>query len=294
MTGILVTLLCSVFAAFYFITNDIFKIRGDVFVFWRSAFSTLALLPVIFFLDWNVPLPICLIVALANVFYTFGDIYLFNANKKYSASAITRILVCRNMVLFCVWPLLFHDYALRLFENKAILLGSFLLISTSTFALFKMGRNSIGREIIFAAIPALLFLSIGELFVGIAVKGRSTLDFALSLAFVASVTMATLSGAVLVIKSGWEKNIPLFEGSWVKSGIINAFFFLGVVTTKSIGISLLENPGYFGAMVTIYTLWIYLLHKYWLKRRELADPRLGFIVVLCSIGLAYLSVYIPK
>jgi hypothetical protein len=294
MIGIIFTLVCSFFAAFYFITNDIFKIRGDVFVFWRSVFAALILIPFAPFLSWDGGLVAYTFVAIANILYSFGDIYLFNATHKYSASAITRILVCRNIILFCLWPLIYADYGLRLASNHVVLLGSFSLILISTLALYKMRKSPMGREIILAALPALLFLSSAELFTGIAVKGKMTLDFALSAGIVASVTMSFISAAILFYKSKCGDVIALYDGPWRRAATINAVLFIGVIITKSVGIAALENPGYFGAMVTIYTLWIYLLHRYWLKRTELADPRLGFVVVACSIGLAILSLQIPK
>jgi hypothetical protein len=63
---------------------------------------------------------------------------------------------------------------------------------------------------------------------------------------------------------------------------------------KGMAIAALENPGYFGASVSIFTLWIFLLHRFWFKRKEVTDPRLGFVVAICSVLVAVLAVQMPR
>jgi len=294
MEGVLFTLVCSFFAAFYFIINDIFKLRGDVFVFWRSAWTALFLLPVIPFLVWDYQVTFYLAIAGAAVFAALGDMFMFNATRKHSAAALSRIIISRNILLFCLWPFILDGYWERLIANSYVFWGSCFFILLSTFALFKMRHNPVSVAVIMAGLPVIVFLTFCDLLFAWGINGKPGISDAIIVTFISGVVMSLVSGLTIYFMSIRKGDNSIMQGRWLGAGIVNGALFIGVSSTKSVALAHLENPGYFGAMVAVYTLWIFLLHKYWLKQKDLADPRLGFIVVLCSIALGILALQIPK
>jgi hypothetical protein len=294
MEAIGFTLLCSVLAAFYFMTNDVFKIRGDVLIFSRSVAMVIVLLPVLPFLEWDKPLSFYVLIVIAGAAAGLGDIYYFSATRVYSASALSRITSSRHIVLFCLWPFLLAGYWERLSANMLVFGGSIALVSLSCWVVYKMRKSPVNIEIIAAALPGMAFLIVSDLTLALGVLTDTSLLNALSVGLVMGCSMAVVSGALLLIKGVHTEPQVWGEGAWIKAGLANGTLLVGVVVTKTIAIGGLENPGYFGAMVAVYTVWIYLLHKYGLKRAEPTNPKLGFLLVACSIGLGLLAIQIPK
>ncbi len=295
MEAIFSTFICSIFAAFYFICNDLFKIRGDVFVFWRSVFLVIFLLPVMPFLNWSYPLRFYMIIAGSGVLFALSDVFTFSATRTYSAAAISRIVVSRNIIMFFAWLFISDGYYERLIAHGYVLWGSMALMFISTWALVKMRHNPVSVKVLMAALPVIIFVTAGDLLFATGISGKLGLKEALLLTVVMGASMTVTAGCGLAFQSIREgQNIFFADNKWPKAGAANGALLICLVITKAISISYLENPGYFGAMVTIYTLWLFLLHKYWLKREDVTDPKLGFVVVLCSIGLGLLSLQIPR
>ncbi|MDD3020081.1 MAG: hypothetical protein PHX61_03755 [Alphaproteobacteria bacterium] len=294
MIGIFFTLACSVVAAFYFICNDFFSIRGDVFVFWRSVLATMMMLPLVPFLNWDYEPAFFLLAAGAALFAAAGDMLTFNASRVYSSSAIARVSQFRNVILFCLWPLIVTGYWDRLSSNLYILFGSFFLIVATAVVMFKMRKNAVGMKVIFASLPIIFCIGVSDIFFTLGIGQTSSWNMMIVIAIVFSSVMSVASGGWLLGYRAIGRPVDIFHGKWLKAGIINGALFIGVVVLKGFALSYLENPGLFGAMLAVYTLWLYLLHKYWMKREDHSDPRLGFVLVICSIALGILSAYIPK
>lgn len=293
MVSLFFTLVCSLFAAFYFIANDVFKIRGDLFVFLRSALLSVALLPFLVFVDWDRPASFYILMAAACLSAGVGDVLLFEGTKKYSAAALSRVIVSRNIIMFILWPLLMSDYRERLFADPGVLYASIALMCLSTWALNRMRRTPIGIAVIKAALlPMLLFIGC-DMLLATAVHGRPDAGDAFIGLWIAGVTN-TISAGCFLLWHGRKEKIEIFTRRNALIALVNAALFLVMVFTKTMAIAYLENPGYFAAMVGIYAFWIYLLHRFWLKRAETSDPRLGFIVVVCSIALGLLATQIPR
>ncbi len=294
MIGIVYTLACSVVAAFYFICNDFFSIRGDVFVFWRSVLATLIMLPFASLLNWNYDPAFFLLVAGAAFFAAGGDMLTFNASRIYSASAIARVSQFRNVILFCLWPLIVAGYWDRLSANPYILFGSTFLIVLTAVVMFKMRQSAVGMKVILATLPIIFCIGASDIFFTLGIGQTSSWNMMMVIAIIFSVVMSVTSGIWLLGCRISGQPTHIFHGKWMKAGMINGVLFIGVVALKGFALSYLENPGLFGAMMAVYTLWLYLLHKYWMKRDDHSNPRLGFILVLCSVALGVVSAYIPK
>jgi hypothetical protein len=294
MESIFFTLICSLFAAFYFIANDIFRLRGDVFVFWRSLFLGVGLLPLLPLMNWGHPPSFYIVIAVGSLLAGCGDIMMFEANKHYSAASLSRVVVARNIVMFLLWPILLSDYRARLIENGLVLWGSLALILASTWALNHMRKSPVNAAIIRTAIPIMLFFVGCDMLLAFAVHGKPNAGDALFSVWIAGAVNSVLSAIVVAVHSRRERRNLFVTPGWFKVGAVNALLFFAMVFTKTLSIAWLENPGYFGAMMAIYTFWLYLLHKYWLKQKDATDPRMGFVVVACSILLGLLSVQIPR
>jgi hypothetical protein len=288
------TLGCSVFLALYFISNDVFNVRGDTLVFWRSLFSFAFLASVASCVSWPTEPAYYLLVMGAAIFATAGDIFLFNATRIHSASAISRILISRHILLFATWPLLVSGYWARLTAIPHVFYGSLFLISLCSLALFKMRKDAISVQVVKAAAPVIVLLTACDLLFGLGVHNRPSLESALVVAVVTTGTMATVSGLYLIVRGVIRKKFFLWEDNCLKAGVTNGGLFLGMILLKAMSVAGLENPGYFGVSVSIFTLWIYLLHRFWFRRKEVTDPRLGFVVVICSVLVAMLAVQVPR
>lgn len=294
MMGLFFTFLCSVIAAFYFICNDIFKLRGDVFIFWRSLFAALILLPVMFFFSWDESLMFYGGVALAGIAAAIGDMTSFNASRHYSAAAISRVSQFRNILLFFVWPLIVAGYWDRLTSNSYVFWSSLALIFVSTIAMFRMRHNAVSVQVILASLPVIIFIGISDVLFSLSMNGVPSFELVLKIAFIFSVVMFITAGLWLLGHRMSGRTAGMVSGQWKAAGVVNGLLFVAVVASKGLALSYLENPGLFGAIVSVYTLWLYLLHKYWMKRDDPSDPKLGFIVVICGIGLGIVSAYIPR
>lgn len=292
--GLFSAFLCSVIAAFYFICNDFFKLRGDVFIFWRSLFSAVLLVPLMLVFDWDDGTRFYVYAAIAGVAAGLGDMASFNASRHYSAAAISRVSQFRNAALFFVWPVVVSGYWDRLTANPIVFWGSVLLILTGTLAMFRMRHNPVSMVVIKAAIPVIVLIGVSDVLFSLGMNGVPSFELVLKVAFIFSVMMSLTAAAWLSGQKISGRPTDLFSGSWARAGIINGSLFIGVVATKGLALSYLENPGLFGAIVSVYSLWLYFLHRYWMKRDDHSDPRLGFVVVLCGIGLGLLSAYMPR
>lgn len=292
--GLFSAFLCSVIAAFYFICNDFFKLRGDVFIFWRSLFSAVLLIPSMLVFDWDDGMRFYAYAAIAGVAAGFGDMASFNASRHYSAAAISRVVQFRNVVLFCIWPLIVAGYWERLTASPIAFWGSVILMAIGALAMFRMRRNPVSSDVIKAALPVMVFIGVSDILFSLGVNGVPSFELVLKVAFIFSVAMFLTAAAWLVGQKILGHAADLFAGSWARAGIINGSLFIGVVATKGLALSYLENPGLFGAIISVYSLWLYFLHRYWMKRDDPSDPRLGFVVVLCGIGLGLLSAYMPR
>lgn len=292
--GLLSAFVCSVIAAFYFICNDFFKLRGDVFIFWRSLFAALALAPLMLMVEWNDGERFYMIAALAGIAAACGDMASFNASRHYSAAAISRVVQFRNVVLFLIWPLIVSGYWDRLAAYPVVLWGSVVLMGAGTVAMFRMRHNPVSVDVIKAGIPVMVCIGVSDILFALGVHREPSFDLVLKIAFIFAVAMFLTSGAWLCGQACLGKRTDLYSGRWRMAAVVNGSLFVAVVVTKGLSLSYLENPGLFGAILSIYSLWLYFLHRYWMKRDDHSDPRLGFVVVICGIGLGVLSAYIPR
>jgi hypothetical protein len=205
MIGVALTLACSVVAAFYFICNDIFRLRGDIFVFWRSLFAALMMSPVLPFLDWNLPTHFFIIVVLAGVAAGLGDMVSFNAARIYSASAISRIAQFRNIFLFLLWPFIVVGYWDRLSSNPLIMAGCFVLIFSSAVVMFLMRKNPVSVKVIWATLPVIFFIGASDILFSLGMDGIPSLNIVFVIAFIFSLVMVLVSGMWLVCLSCLNK-----------------------------------------------------------------------------------------
>ena len=68
-----VSILCSVIAAFYFGMNGRFKMDGTALVFWRSLFTVLVMLPFLHLCEWPANYSFYAWSFLMGIFFAFGD-----------------------------------------------------------------------------------------------------------------------------------------------------------------------------------------------------------------------------
>ncbi|MDY0028626.1 MAG: hypothetical protein RBR86_01650 [Pseudobdellovibrionaceae bacterium] len=233
-------------------------------------------------------------VAAAGIAAAIGDMASFNASRHYSASAISRVSQFRNILLFFIWPLIVVGYWDRLIANPYVFWSSLALIFISSVAMFRMRHNTVSVQVILASVPVIIFISISDVLFSLSMNGVPSFEMVLKIAFIFSSVMFMTAGVWLFGHRLSGRFTGLMTGRWKMAGVMNGVLFVAVVVTKGLALSYLENPGLFGAILSVYTLWLYLLHKYWMNRDDHSDPKLGFIVVACGIGLGIVSAYIPK
>ena len=201
--------------------------------------------------------------------------------------------VVGNVLLFFVWPLIVTGYWDRLTSNPYVFWISLVLIFISSIALLRMRRNAVSVNVIWATLPVIIFIGISDVFFSLSMNGIPSFELVFKLAFVFSAVMFLTAGIWLLGNRFIGRPVGLMNGRWAIAGAINGILFILIVATKGLSLSYLENPGLFGAIFSVYSLWLYLLHKYWMKQDDPSDPKLGFVVVVCGIGMGIVSAYIP-
>jgi hypothetical protein len=262
-----------------------------VAVFWRSLFGALFLLPICLFLEWPTDLKFYIFIVSAALMACIGDIFMFQALKKHGGAVISRMMGFRPIALFLVWPFYQFDALDKLIQAPLIGIGVILclIITAVTFVFTK--RNALSYAAFLAFLPSLALFTFCDIYQKLGAEKGGSLESMIILTFLTCVIMTTVSGCYMMLKS---KKIGKPETQFWISGLTNGGVFIALVFMKSWGLSLSASPAYFNALSLLFVFWTFLVHVFLFKKKDLASPLSGFIIVISAAILTVLVEMLPK
>lgn len=280
----------SFIAAAYMMANDVFKLPGDLAVFWRSLFACLFMLPLCLIIEWPTDTEFYIFIGIGGFICAVSDIIMFQALKDHGGAAIARMTGLRPALLFFLWPVFYNGAMDELTKSPLISLGILTCLAVIAATIFLSRKNHIGRAAFFAFLPCLVLFTLGDIAWKFATPTAASFDRVTAIAFISMLMMVFVTGTYKLIH---HKRILMHE-NLIPAASINAVLVIAVVMVKSLSLSLAPNPSYVNALSLIFVLWTYLAHKYLFKKEDNASPVAGFVVVVAAAILTVLVEMLPK
>lgn len=279
---LLFCIIASFLASVAFGINAHLKANPFLLSFWRSLITTLALLPVVFFLEWPKETGFYVFTALTATFGIIADMFMYKAARDHGSGPSLRLLNLRiPLGVFIGW-VLFPASWFVLWGQPYILLGVFFALLVCMFALFFMQKNPLGKSVIWAMLPPVV------LFVGADMFQKEGILYSPNLSgiYVFLFFLCLVMTFVSAIPCFWIKK-TFIEPKIVKNGFIVSGIWLLLVAVKTAALIGIPNPGYYSIFVGLSAVWAMAYNK-WKNIPDKASPVAGMFLVFGAIFLAYL------
>lgn len=279
---LLFCIVASFLASVAFGINAHFKANGILLSFWRSVFTTVALLPMVFFLKWPENISFYIFTALTATIGIISDMFMYKAAKDHGSGPCLRLLNLRIPLGVLIGWVLFPASWLVLWQQPVLLFGVLLAVTFCVIALFFMQKNPVGKVVIFAMLTPVTLYVMTDMLQKEAILFSPDLSGIYVFLFVMCAVMTVVSAipCFFITKTFIEPKI-------LKHGAIVSCIWLLLVAVKTAALIGIPNPGYFSIFIGLSAVWAMLYNK-WKKIPDHASPVAGIFLVLGAVILAYL------
>lgn len=282
MIWFLLAVLNSIFQAIFNELNRSFKIDSWQLNFLHCAFSTLLLLPILFFgmpsMSWKLVASSLVIASILTVGCQ-SQIYMAAKHNGRVGSMWRPISI---FVAFVLWIGFFPETARGYMEDPlalSLILISFALI---IFSIVLIRKNDIGWQALLIMAP------VGVLYGAVAVLSKYILDpdqavvQTLAFSLLVYFFMFLFSSAALIAKGKHSRE--MFSASNIKVGLaIGASSVIGYVLIV-LAFVWSPNPAFASVVGSLSPVWIMVYH-YYVGVRDDTSPLAGLVMIVASILL---------
>lgn len=278
---ILFCIVASFLAAISFGINAHFKANGILLSFWRSVFTTLALLPFAFFVKWPENPYFYIFAALTATIGVVGDMFMYKAVREHGSGPCLRLLNLRIPLGITLGWIIFPASWFALGQSPYIFTGVMWSIILCGVSLFYMQKNALGKASAVAMLLPVILYVFADILQKESILYSPDASGIFAFLFVMCFVMTIVSGLTcLLYKKAWLEPKIFKHSLWVSC------FWLALVAVKTAALIGIPNPGYYSIFIGLAAVWAMLFNR-WRKIPDNANPTAGVFLLVGAVCLAY-------
>jgi hypothetical protein len=278
---LLFCIVASFLASLSFGINAHFKANGILLSFWRSAITTLVLLPIIFFVEWPQNPYFYVFAGLTATVGVVSDMFMYKAVSEHGSGPCLRLLNLRIPLGVVLGWIIFPASWFALGQSPYIFTGVMWAIILCGLSLFYMQKSALGKAATMVMLlPVTLYVITDILQKQSILYNPDPAGILMFLFFMCFVMLIVSALVCLFYKKTWIEPHIFKHAAWV-SGI-----WLTLVAVKTAAMIGIPNPGYFSVFIGLSAVWAMLYNK-WRQIPDHANPIAGGCLVLGAVLLAY-------
>jgi hypothetical protein len=245
------------------------------------------MLPIAFIYPWPTNPVFYYAVAATVPIVTFTDSIQFQANRKFRAGVVSRLLPISIFIIFVGWLLLEPSQIYDYIDNPTI--GTVIIISLCAIVFFasRLRHCEVSKTAFLYILPVILFNGVVTMLNKISMDHAALHQGVLFYILLqGSGTAALALGRDMFKKRSLKK---LFHKKLIVAGIFIGCFIMMGTAFKGYGLRAVDNPAYFAAVGMLSPFWIICIYKIIGKKEQNIDVRSGVFLVLSVIALVLLK-----
>lgn len=287
-------ILCSLFNCAYYFGNQVSKVTGNIFMFYRGAVPALLLLPFLPFVTYVNAWQFYALCVVQGLVIAFIDYRNYSAMQKWGTEMVASLHPLSIGVVFILWMLLKPQVFVHYTENLYRLGGICLALIGIIYATISFQKSENSKKLLSYLWSFFLMSALCDI-INKQCMSYVTGEYLLSVSYfyiMITGTVVAMVNMILYIKNKGKIN-ELYKPHNLKYSLI-ILLLVGSMVSKNFAMHAVDNPSFVTATLYIYIVWImlvgYILSKLGRKSKfRRLEGKKVFILLICAISLALLD-----